>query len=73
MVKIFFSIISKLIWFFLAGSDVIETNTYQASIDGFVKYLDLNASDSLNLIKEAVELAKKARDVHNLTEEIERN
>lgn len=43
-----------------AGSDVIETNTYQASIRGFMKYLSLNEEESYNVIKDSVKLAKIA-------------
>lgn len=46
--------------FLRAGSDIIETNTYQASVLGFVKHLNKNEEESLGLIKKAVELAKKA-------------
>lgn len=46
--------------FLRAGSDIIQTNTYQASVLGFVKYLNKSEDESLGLIKKAVELAKKA-------------
>lgn len=46
--------------FLHAGSNIIETNTYQASMPGFVKYLDKSEEESLQLIKTAVDLAKKA-------------
>ncbi|KAF5287119.1 hypothetical protein FQR65_LT12342 [Abscondita terminalis] len=48
--------------FLRAGADVIMTNTYQASINGFMKYLNLTAEESYNLIKESVGYAKAARD-----------
>lgn len=38
------------------------TNTYQASIGGFVQYLNMTPEDSLELIKNAVNLAKTACD-----------
>ncbi|XP_001605767.2 homocysteine S-methyltransferase [Nasonia vitripennis] len=47
-----------------AGSHVIETATYQASIPGYVKYLDRTEEEALQLIKTAVELAKKAVRVY---------
>lgn len=47
--------------FLLAGSQAISTNTYQASIDGFSKHLGLNETESLELIRSAVNLAKEAR------------
>jgi homocysteine S-methyltransferase len=46
-----------------AGADVILTNTYQASINGFVKYLNASPEDGLSLIYTAVDLAKQARDI----------
>lgn len=47
--------------FLRAGADCILTNTYQASIEGFMDFLDLSEEDSLKLIKSTVELAKLAR------------
>jgi S-methylmethionine-dependent homocysteine/selenocysteine methylase len=44
----------------LAGADVLETNTYQASIEGFIKYFGLSMEESYQLIKTAVSLAKSA-------------
>lgn len=44
----------------LAGVDVLMTNTYQASIGGFMKYLGLSKDASYQLIKTAVNLAKLA-------------
>lgn len=46
--------------FLRAGSDIIETNTYQASVTGFGQYLNLSIDESLELIKGAVDLAKNA-------------
>lgn len=46
---------------YLAGADVIMTNTYQASINGFVEYLNLSEEESYNLIKSAVDYARIAR------------
>lgn len=48
----------------LAGVDVLQTNTYQASIGGFVKYLGLSKEESYQLIKTGVNLAKSARLFH---------
>ncbi|KAG6460761.1 hypothetical protein O3G_MSEX012191 [Manduca sexta] len=48
--------------FMRAGSDIVETNTYQASVGGFVKHLGLTPERGFELIKTAVGLAKKARD-----------
>lgn len=46
--------------FLRAGSNIFKTNTYQASVPGFIKYLDKSEKESLQLIKTAVDLAKKA-------------
>lgn len=50
--------------FLRAGADVISTNTYQASIGGFVKHLGVGPEEGLNLIKLAVDLAKRARNTY---------
>ncbi|XP_015177478.1 PREDICTED: homocysteine S-methyltransferase 1-like [Polistes dominula] len=57
--------------FLRVGSDIIETNTYQASIDGFMKYLGLTKDDSNKLIYKAVECAKRA--VKTYLEEVKDN
>nr|XP_040218996.2 AP2-associated protein kinase 1 [Anopheles coluzzii] len=44
-----------------AGADCILTNTYQASIEGYMDFLDLNEDESLKLIRASVELARRAR------------
>ncbi|KAK9871007.1 hypothetical protein WA026_009967 [Henosepilachna vigintioctopunctata] len=43
-----------------AGAAIIETNSYQASEKGFMKYLNLSKEDSFNIIKKSAELAKIA-------------
>ncbi|XP_075212898.1 betaine-homocysteine S-methyltransferase-like [Lycorma delicatula] len=45
-----------------AGADIITTNTYQASINGFQEHLGLNKQECIDLIKKAVEFAKQAID-----------
>ena len=50
--------------FLRAGCDIIETNTYQASIAGFVKYLNISEEESIQLIKNAVQLTKKAINIY---------
>lgn len=50
--------------FLRAGADIIETNTYQASVAGLTKYLKITETDALNLLKEAVTLAKKAVETY---------
>jgi S-methylmethionine-dependent homocysteine/selenocysteine methylase len=49
---------------FAAGADVLITNTYQASIGGFVTHLGLNEEESYELIKTAVHLARQARSTY---------
>uniref|UniRef100_A0A182VXE2 Protein kinase domain-containing protein n=1 Tax=Anopheles minimus TaxID=112268 RepID=A0A182VXE2_9DIPT len=44
-----------------AGADCILTNTYQASIEGYMDFLDLNEDESVQLMKASVELARRAR------------
>lgn len=43
-----------------AGAEVIETNTYQASVPGLMKHLNISMDESLALLAKAVELAKEA-------------
>lgn len=42
-----------------SGSDVITTATYQASIEGFVKYLGLGPEEAQQLMMSGVQLAKE--------------
>ncbi|KAJ8952297.1 hypothetical protein NQ318_007465 [Aromia moschata] len=46
--------------FLRAGADLIMTNTYQASVDLFMKHLNMTAEQSYGLIKQAVDLARTA-------------
>ncbi|XP_055681697.1 uncharacterized protein LOC129789084 [Lutzomyia longipalpis] len=48
--------------FLAAGAELIRTNTYQASVDGYMKHLGLSKEDAVRLIAEAVKLAHEARD-----------
>ncbi|XP_049877150.1 translin-associated factor X-interacting protein 1-like [Pectinophora gossypiella] len=48
--------------FLRAGADVILTNTYQASVGGFVKHLGVTEQEGYALIRRAVEFAKNARN-----------
>lgn len=59
---------NKLVRFLRAGSDVIGTVTYQASIDGFVQYASVTSEGALDLIRCAVRLAREARDEYWETE-----
>ncbi|XP_067007107.2 homocysteine S-methyltransferase [Anabrus simplex] len=46
--------------FLNAGSEAICTNTYQAYVGGFMKYLGLSEQQSIDLIRSAVDLARQA-------------
>ncbi|KAL1513525.1 hypothetical protein ABEB36_002926 [Hypothenemus hampei] len=54
------AVIDTHVDFLRAGADLIITNTYQASIDLFMKHLNLSEKESYNLIKKAAELAHTA-------------
>lgn len=47
--------------FLKAGADAILTNTYQASVEGYMEYLQLNVEQSVDLIRATVKLAHVAR------------
>ena len=47
--------------YLLAGADIVTTNTYQATVPGFVKK-GINKTDALDLIKKAAEIGLKTRD-----------
>jgi len=44
------------------GAEVILTNTYQASVEGYQQHLKLDREQSIDLIKSTVKLAHVARD-----------
>lgn len=46
--------------FLESGSDIIETVSYQASVEGFVEYLGVTEHKAMQLIKNSVELARRA-------------
>ncbi|GAB0095498.1 uncharacterized protein DMENIID0001_108900 [Sergentomyia squamirostris] len=48
--------------FLQAGADAIITNTYQASVEGYMKHLELDEEQSIELIKSTVRLAQLARN-----------
>lgn len=48
--------------FLRAGADLIMTNTYQASVGGFMEHLKITEDQSLALIEKAVDMAKIACD-----------
>lgn len=49
--------------FLRAGAECILTNTYQASVEGYMKHLQLNREESVELIRKAVKLATEAREM----------
>lgn len=56
------AVIQSHLDFLTAGAEIILTNTYQASIQGYKEYLKLNDEESYELIKSTVKLAHIARD-----------
>ncbi|XP_029285472.1 homocysteine S-methyltransferase isoform X2 [Cottoperca gobio] len=48
--------------FLLSGADVITTATYQASISGFIKHLDVSSERARELLMSGVHLAKESVD-----------
>lgn len=46
--------------FIRAGSKIIRTNSYQASVPGFMKHMNVTQQDAIKSIKESVSLARKA-------------
>ncbi|KAK0084720.1 hypothetical protein PV325_006529 [Microctonus aethiopoides] len=65
------SVLDTHLDFLRAGAFIIETNSYQASIEGFIEHLGITESESLQLIHKSVELAKEAVNVY--LEEIKDN
>jgi len=51
--------------FIKAGSQIVRTNSYQASIDGFVKYMDMTSEKAFDVIKGSAELVKEAIRLEN--------
>lgn len=49
------------------GADLILTNTYQTSVEGYMEHLELSAAQSIELIKNTVRLAHIAKEKY-LTE-----
>ncbi len=56
----------------VAGADIVMTNTYQASVDGFQKYFELSACESYNLIANAVHFVRRAIALENVHQPLER-
>lgn len=47
--------------FLRSGCGAIRTNTYQASVEGYMEFLQLNENQSIDLMKQTVRLAHDAR------------
>ncbi|BFF95913.1 homocysteine S-methyltransferase 3 [Drosophila madeirensis] len=47
--------------FLRSGADIILTNTYQSSVEGFMKYLTLTREQSVALIEKSVYLTQQAK------------
>lgn len=56
-----------------AGADIVMTNTYQASVDGFQKYFELDACESYRLIKDAVHFVRRAIALENVHQPMGKN
>lgn len=67
------AIISTHLDFLKAGADIILTNTYQVSIEGFSKYMNIPEAESLDLICKAVGYARKAINLYKKSIENEAN
>ncbi|XP_005182626.1 uncharacterized protein LOC101898193 isoform X2 [Musca domestica] len=46
------------------GAQIILSNTYQSSVQGFMKHLKLSREQSIALMRKSVQLAKEARDLY---------
>jgi len=55
--------------FLEAGAEAIITNTYQASVEGYNKYLNFDDEQSIKLIKDTVKLAHVARTLYLKSED----
>lgn len=66
------AVIQSHLDFLESGAEIILTNTYQASIEGYQEYLNLDRTESCELIKSTVKLAHIARDKF-LSSKIERD
>ncbi|XP_037958399.1 homocysteine S-methyltransferase 1 [Teleopsis dalmanni] len=56
------AIINTHMDFLRNGADIILTNTYQASVEGYVNFLDLSVPESIELIRNTVRLAHIAKE-----------
>uniref|UniRef100_A0A8D8SMK6 Homocysteine S-methyltransferase n=1 Tax=Cacopsylla melanoneura TaxID=428564 RepID=A0A8D8SMK6_9HEMI len=51
--------------FIRAGADIVMTNSYQASVGGFMEYLNMDYDSSYELIKQSVEYVKEAIELES--------
>lgn len=58
--------------FLRKGADIILTNTYQSSVEGFMKHLGKTREESIALIAKSVELTRQAKSLY-LSELAENN
>lgn len=56
------AVIQSHLDFLTSGAEIILTNTYQASVEGYQEYLHLDREESVELIKSTVKLAHISRD-----------
>ncbi|XP_034474388.1 homocysteine S-methyltransferase [Drosophila innubila] len=61
------AVINTHLDFLQNGADMILTNTYQTSVEGYMEYLELDEQQSINLIKKTVRMAHVAKEKY-LTE-----
>jgi homocysteine S-methyltransferase len=66
------AVIQSHLDFLDAGAEIILTNTYQASVEGYTKYLHLDEEGSIELIMSTVKLAHIARDKFQQTNDQEK-
>ncbi|MEE6470754.1 hypothetical protein FKM82_009058 [Ascaphus truei] len=59
--------------FLRSGADVLTTATYQASIEGFHKYMGLNVDEAAEFLHVGVRLAKEAAEEFNVQSPDKRN
>lgn len=56
------AVIQSHLDFLEGGAEIILTNTYQASVEGYTEHLHLDKQQSIDLIKSTVQLAHMARN-----------
>jgi homocysteine S-methyltransferase len=66
------AVIQSHLDFLESGAEIILTNTYQASVEGYQEYLHLDRDGSVELIKSTVKLAHIARDKYLSTNKSEK-